>query len=221
MPIWHEMDLALYLMKPNEICFYRRGTVSSFLQDLFSIHHKAGNQWIFIVYHGPSIILSTERIQKGNIRRGDCHKRADTCGYPKVGLIWIETRHMTWISTILWRYVELGLKLWIEFHRQWEVRGENIMKAYAEPSKGWDDIFLFIVFIFMNVFPFKKISLVGHRNGLSFLVILTGWGKTTFNSYAGQGCSLPIFILFYFHLFYCITAFFWFGLNCWWWPHGL
>lgn len=34
------------------------------------------------------------------------------------------------------RYVELGLKIWIEFHRQWEVRGENSMKAYAEPSKG-------------------------------------------------------------------------------------
>lgn len=183
------MGLALYLMKPNEICFYRRGTVSSFLQDLFSIHHKAGNQWIFIkclswAQHYSKYWEDPE----GKHKTCDCHKRADTCGYPKAGLIWIETRHMTWISTILWRYVELGLKIWIEFHRQWEVRRENSMKAYAEPSKGWDDIFLSIVFIFMNVFPLKKkISFIGHRSGLSFLVILTGWRKTTFNSCAGQG----------------------------------
>ena len=64
------------------------------------------------------------------------------CGSPKVGLISIETRHMTWISTISWISVELCLRVWIGYHRWIEEGWKKSMNVGAEPSNGSDDIFL-------------------------------------------------------------------------------
>lgn len=63
---------------------------------------------------------------------------------------------MTQIPTISWKSVEMYLRIWRGFHQQREEGGENSVNADLEPTKVLNNVFIFIVFIFINVFPLKK-----------------------------------------------------------------